>query len=50
MKEMDAELAADYEKTSSKPDFFDGYQAKKKKVEELMSKWEEVSEELERYS
>lgn len=50
MKEMDAELAADYEKTSSKPDFFDRYQAKKKKVEELMSSWEEVSEELERYS
>lgn len=50
MKEMDAELAADYEKTSAKPDFFDRYQSKKKKVEELMSKWEEVSEELERYS
>ncbi|RXG12675.1 ATP-binding cassette subfamily F protein 3 [Leeuwenhoekiella aestuarii] len=50
MKEMDAELAADYEKTSAKPDFFDRYQAKKNKVEELMSKWEEVSEELEHYT
>ena len=50
MKTMDEELAADYEKTSSNPDFFDKYQAKKKKVEQLMEKWETVSIELESYS
>ncbi|WP_167596204.1 ABC-F family ATP-binding cassette domain-containing protein [Leeuwenhoekiella sp. ZYFB001] len=50
MKTMDDELAADYEKTSSNPDFFDKYQAKKKKVEQLMEKWESVSIELESYS
>jgi len=50
MKTMDEELAADYEKTSSNPDFFDKYQAKKKKVEQLMEKWESVSIELESYS
>ena len=50
MKTMDEELAADYEKMSSNPDFFDKYQAKKKKVEQLMEKWETVSIELESYS
>jgi len=50
MKTMDDELAADYEKTSSNPDFFDKYQAKKKKVEQLMERWESVSIELESYS
>ena len=50
IKKMDEELAADYDKTSSKPDFFDRYTAKKKKIEQLMSKWEEVSEELDLYS
>ena len=50
MKTMDDELAADYEKTSSNPDFFDKYQAKKKKVEQLMEKWESVSIELESYN
>ncbi|RXG28028.1 ABC-F family ATP-binding cassette domain-containing protein [Leeuwenhoekiella palythoae] len=50
MKTMDEELAADYEKTSSNPDFFDKYQAKKKKVEQLMEKWETISIELESYS
>ncbi|HCW63847.1 MAG TPA: glycosyl transferase family 2, partial [Leeuwenhoekiella sp.] len=39
MKTMDDELAADYEKTSANPEFFDKYQAKKKKVEQLMEKW-----------
>jgi len=50
MKTMDDELAADYEKTSANPDFFDKYQAKKKKVEQLMEKWEALSLELEDYS
>ncbi|MDP5043426.1 MAG: ATP-binding cassette domain-containing protein, partial [Leeuwenhoekiella sp.] len=50
IKIMDQELAADYAKTSSKPDFFKRYEAKKKKIEELTSKWGEVSEELELYN
>ena len=50
MKTMDDELAADYEKTSANPEFFDKYQAKKKKVEQLMEKWEALSLELEDYS
>ncbi|MGO4912293.1 ABC-F family ATP-binding cassette domain-containing protein [Leeuwenhoekiella sp. W20_SRS_FM14] len=50
IKIMDQELAADYAKTSSKPDFFKRYEAKKKKIEELTSKWGEVTEELELYN
>ena len=50
IKKMDADLAADYDKTSAKPDFFAKYESNKKKIEQLMAKWEEVSEELDLYN
>jgi len=47
IKTMDVDLATDYDKTASDPKFFDYYQAKKKKLETLMTEWETVQEELE---
>ena len=47
IKEIDLELAINYEDTIAKPNFFDSYQGKKKELEECMKKWELVSEELE---
>lgn len=47
LEKMDAELARDYEKTASKPDFFDKYNNLKKKLARSMEKWESLSEELE---
>ena len=47
IKTMDVDLATDYDKTASDPKFFDHYQAKKKKLETLMTEWETVQEELE---
>lgn len=37
---LDADLAADYEKTSSQPQFFEKYEAKKATLETLMEEWE----------
>lgn len=50
LKKMDANLAADYEKTSNQQGFFDKYNSKKKRLESLMDKWAQVSEELESVS
>ena len=50
LKKLDAELAADYEKTAAKDGFFEKYQAKKKKAENLMEDWAKISEELEEYA
>ncbi|MFD2099670.1 ribosomal protection-like ABC-F family protein [Flagellimonas iocasae] len=44
---IDHELLMDYDKTISKPNFFDNYQKKKKNLETLMSDWEQLSHELE---
>lgn len=44
---IDHELLMDYDKTISKPNFFDSYQKKKKNLETLMSDWEKLSHELE---
>ena len=46
IEKMDAELAADYEKTAADNTFFEKYEAKKKSLEEWMKKWEAVSEEI----
>ena len=48
--EMDAKLAKDYEKTASEINFFEVYQSKKKKIEELMEEWTEVEEKVENCS
>ncbi|TMU55626.1 ABC-F family ATP-binding cassette domain-containing protein [Flagellimonas algicola] len=45
--EIDHSLLMDYDVTIAKPDFFDGYQGKKKELETLMQDWESLSHELE---
>ena len=47
IKEIDLELAINYEATIAQPNFFDSYEGKKKELEEAMKQWELVSEELE---
>jgi len=39
-------LEINYEETISQPDFFDHYNAKKKKLEVLMQEWEALQREL----
>ncbi|NJB71927.1 ATP-binding cassette subfamily F protein 3 [Saonia flava] len=47
---IDHELLMDYDSTIAKPNFFDGYQKKKKTLEELMENWEKITLDLENYS
>ncbi len=47
IKEIDVELAVNYDETIAKPNFFDSYQAKKKKLNSLMEDWESVTLKLE---
>ncbi len=47
IKEIDVELSINYDETIAQPDFFDNYQKKKKELEELMERWESLTEELE---
>ena len=47
IKEIDLELALNYEATIAQPNFFDSYQGKKKELEDAMKKWELVSQQLE---
>jgi|TARA_R100000479_G_scaffold21607_2_gene8330 ATP-binding cassette subfamily F protein 3 len=46
IKEIDVELAVNYDETIAKPNFFDGYEAKKKKLNSLMEEWESVTLQL----
>ena len=47
IKEIDHNLLVDYDATIAEPNFFDGYQAKKKKLETLMQKWETLTIDIE---
>lgn len=47
IKEIDHNLLVDYNTTIAKPNFFDGYQAKKKKLEKLMQNWEVLTMDIE---
>ncbi|CAZ95202.1 ABC-F family ATP-binding cassette domain-containing protein [Zobellia galactanivorans] len=47
--EIDHQLMMDYDATIAKPNFFDGYQKKKKQLEQLMAKWEDITLELENF-
>lgn len=47
IKEIDHNLLVDYDATIAEPNFFDGYQAKKKKLETLMQKWEALTIDIE---
>ncbi|MDO1501366.1 ABC-F family ATP-binding cassette domain-containing protein [Winogradskyella maritima] len=46
IKADDLKLATDYDQTASDPKFFDGYQEKKQRLEQLMADWETVQEAL----
>ena len=50
IKAIDVELGINYDKTIAQPDFFDKYNAKKKKLETLMENWSIISEELDQYA
>ncbi|MDC3344993.1 ATP-binding cassette domain-containing protein, partial [Flavobacteriaceae bacterium] len=47
---IDTQLAENYDEVSSKPNFFENYKAKKAQVEILMSNWELIEEEVEKFS
>ncbi len=49
IKKLDHELAANYDELAAKSGFFDAYQAKKKTLEEWMAKWEDISEQLDKF-
>ena len=46
--DIDHELLMDYDATIAKPNFFEGYQTKKKDLEGLMESWEDITLQLER--
>ncbi len=46
IKEIDVELAINYDQTIAKPNFFDTYQAKKDLLASLMEDWEVTQEEI----
>jgi len=50
IKEDDAELAANYEKTAADSSFFTQYEDKKKELTSLMKEWEEVQQRLDQFS
>ena len=47
---IDLELAENYEEVSNTPNFFENYKAKKAALASLMSDWESVEEEIEKFS
>jgi ATP-binding cassette subfamily F protein 3 len=47
---IDTQLVENYDEVSSKPNFFENYKAKKAQVEILMSDWELIEEEVEKFS
>ena len=47
---IDLELAENYDEVSSQPNFFENYKAKKATLESLMTDWELVEEEIEKFS
>lgn len=50
ISDIDHELLMNYDQTIAQPNFFDGYQQKKKELEKLMEVWEEETEKLEKLS
>ena len=47
IKDIDFDLEVEYEKTIRQPNFFDIYQAKKNKLEDLIGQWEKLQTSLE---
>ncbi|MEJ6792734.1 MAG: ATP-binding cassette domain-containing protein [Lacinutrix sp.] len=50
IKEIDLELAINYEETVTKFNFFQTYKAKKDQLEKLMRNWEDITLQLEEYN
>ena len=50
IKKIDLELAENYDEVSDRPDFFENYKAKKKRLDELMESWELAEEEVSSFS
>jgi ATP-binding cassette subfamily F protein 3 len=50
IKAIDLELELNYDKTIAQDNFFDNYQAKKKKLTTYMQDWETIQLELEQFS
>ncbi|WP_081210495.1 ABC-F family ATP-binding cassette domain-containing protein [Salegentibacter sediminis] len=50
IRKKDEELATNYEEAMAKPDFLEKYKKTKHELEELMLKWEEIQEKLDRYA
>ncbi len=46
IKKINLGLAQNYEEVSSKPNFFENYNAKKSELDDLMIQWEEVEEKI----
>jgi len=47
ISDIDHELLMNYDQTIAQPNFFDGYQKKKKRLESLMKQWEDLTLKLE---
>lgn len=47
LKEIDVELAINYDATIAQENFFDNYQLKKQRLEDLLEQWESLSNSLE---
>ena len=48
IKEIDVELAVNYEVVIATPNFYEDYQAKKEKLSKLMEDWEAIHEDLDK--
>ena len=47
IKKIDVEMEHNYDQTVAKPGFFESYQAKKDKLDQLMADWEKITEAIE---
>ncbi|WP_445749579.1 ABC-F family ATP-binding cassette domain-containing protein [Polaribacter sp.] len=50
LEKLDAELEKNYAEVSTKPEFFEKYNAKKTAMEQLMHEWERIEAEVESFS
>ncbi|MDB4178629.1 ATP-binding cassette domain-containing protein, partial [Flavobacteriaceae bacterium] len=48
IKAIDVDMEINYDQTVAKPGFFESYQAKKDKLDQLMSDWEGITESIEK--
>jgi len=50
ISKIDLELAQNYDEVSTRPNFFESYKTKKKKVETLLEEWEKIEERVTTFS